>query len=115
MPTPTEAQIARLPVWARRERDRLAQEVDYWRQQATAGPANSDTFVDRLGDDDRPLGTGTRIRFQHGPGRWDHLTVRLARGAQDGSVWLEIQSGEALEVQPLVSNVVRVRAGSWWK
>jgi hypothetical protein len=104
----TPEQFARLPKWAQREIEQLNGNVDHWKAKAQIGPEGSNTFVDSGLNDEKPLGHGPRIRFQLGD-RWDEKVEAHIEGD-----FLTIHGGHALEIQPVSSNVARVRLGDWW-
>lgn len=108
--TITTEQLSKLPVYARREIERLTADLAHWKAQATDGPEDSDTFVDRIigieGMEGRPIGTGTRVLFQHGAGDRQAVEVHVA----DGAVQIRSANGGDLIIQPLSTNTCRVLA-----
>lgn len=104
----SDSQLARLPLFARREIERLAGDLGYWKAKAAEGSEDSDTFADRIiGVSDfagRPLGKGTRVVFQYGPDERDAVTVHT-----DGRGAVDIRTGRnLLLVIPQGSNAIRV-------
>lgn len=105
-----------LPKWARDELARLERDLEWWQAKATAGPDDSDTFVQELtldmgtaeGHDGRPLGRRPTIRF--GP-RADRLAVEATR-RDDGSVEVRVPDGQ-LAFYPVGSNIGRVVGIPW--
>lgn len=115
MTAPSERNRDRLPKWARDELDRLERTVDWWKAKATAGPDESDTFVDEItmsGADPafegRPLGIQPTVRF--GP-RADRLSVEVTR-RDDGSVDARVPDGQ-VAVYSYSSNQIRIRGVPW--
>jgi hypothetical protein len=105
--TPDEraAKIAKLPVWAREEFDRLNRRLDEARDVArelTAGEA--DGWTDTYGEFPRPvLPTGQRLRFPLDLSGHDWIDVRRNG---DG---VEIMASSGLVIRPQVTNVVNVQ------
>lgn len=100
-----------LPKWAQANLARLEADMKYWQDKATAGPADSDTFVDGgFGSPSTPLGRRPNITFYlvGGPGDPGQFSNRFdvmltSRGE------LQVSAGDGLVVQPWASNVVRIR------
>jgi hypothetical protein len=98
--------VSKLPRWAAQHIDKLEKDVAYWKELATAGPDNSDTFVSWPMDHPKPLGAGYNIRFVTGPSHGDYIEVR---NQQDGSV--EVRTAwNAMVVEPKASNTIVVRS-----
>ncbi len=110
-----------LPRWARQRIELLEAEVARLKAERNAGPDDTDTYVDHLGDyTDGPevqyqsLRKGALVTFWTGPGyplpRAGRLTAVLNQ--DDRGHYLEIAStgmGAALSVEPWTTNVVRIR------
>lgn len=97
-----------LPKWAQREIDRLTRDVEYWKGQFSAGPADSDTFVwggSLKDEDNKPLGKGPTVIFRHGPSWHERFDVHLK-----GDI-LRINGGDGLLVHPYSGNLIEVKIG----
>lgn len=102
----TDAQRERLPKAVRYELERLESDVEYWKAKATAGPEDSNTFIQGGGLDrgsDTPLGNSPRIDFEP-DGIYSRITARLTK---DG--WLELNGYENIIVSPRSGNLVWVK------
>jgi hypothetical protein len=102
-----DPRFARLPLWAQGEITRLERSVAWWQVQATAGPDESDTFVQRV-ELEQPLGRRAEIAFQLGgeKGRIlaqlvDAETVEIAASSSSIATGLRIlpRSGNCVRVQ----------------
>ena len=112
---PTEAQLAKLPRWARDRITWLQQkQADAARTIAilSAGPEDSDTFIRDHVHPDRMLGTGTEVSFRL-PASDGHEAGQVTAGVSKHGV-LEIMAHDgSLHITPQSSNVVRVRIGPY--
>ncbi len=101
----TDEQLAKLPKYARMEITRLRRDNESYREKLTAGPENSDTFVDSY-DNTRPLGTGERIKFvlsRREDGRVEeYVDARIDEGR------VRISTNKFMIVRPCSSNVIEV-------
>lgn len=107
-----EARIAKLPQWAQRDIDRLERNAKYWRDKATVGPAESNTYVQEF-EDSKPLGNSPRIRFWLAPpgegGAYIDAHIVESRGQ-----WvLELHAEDTLELQPRSGNHAVARSARW--
>jgi len=96
--------ITRLPKWAQDEFLRLQYNEVYWKKKATAGPEDSNTFIQHY-PENRPLGDSPRIVY-----RWGDQEVMVC--IMDGHLRVEAQHG-ALHVIPSASNSIRLRVGDY--
>lgn len=113
--------VTKLPQWAQQRIELLEGEVARLKAERNAGPDDTDTFVDHLGDytdgpavQYQPLRKGAVITFWPGPGfpepRQGRLTAVLAE--DNRGPYLEVAStgmAAALAVEPWTTNVVRIR------
>jgi hypothetical protein len=93
---------SKLPKWARDYVAKLESDVEYWKDAATAGPENSDTFIRRGLENDTPLGEGVTIRFKL-QGERNAIEARL----EDGALVVRT-SWHGIVVLPQASNSIRV-------
>jgi hypothetical protein len=98
--------IATLPKWAQNEIARLESDVEHWKVKATAGPANSDTFVTNY-KADKPLGSSPQIKFQVGENNHQCIEAKIV----NGELRVSAPWGGSLLVVPNCSNVVSLRLG----
>lgn len=113
--------LAKLPQWARQRIELLEGEVTRLKAERNAGPDDTDTFVDHVGDmgngptvQYQPLRKGAVVTFWTGPGYPQPRAGRLTAVLDEDSLghYLEIAStgmAAALAVQPWSTNVVRIR------
>lgn len=97
----------RLPKWAQRRIAHLERDLASAIEKLTAGPDQSDTFaVVWAGDQDRPLGEGTTVRFDlpasdSHPRRYVNVRVEGDKVVVHGS--------DTFTIVPQSSNVIYVR------
>lgn len=94
--------IAKLPQWVQRELRRLERDVEDWKTQATAGPEDSNTFIQRFGND-TPLGDSPRVQFRLGEGWHQSIEVRV-----EGDHVI-VHGGSGLLVEPRAANSISLR------
>lgn len=96
--------VSKLPKWAQQKIDTLERDVAHWKEKATAGPEESDTFV-AFSSERRPLGKRAYIEFQVLPGHRGQITAYL----DDDAGELVIHGGDRIMVLPQASNAIRLR------
>lgn len=100
---------SKLPKWAQQRIETLERNVDYWREKAMDGPADSDTFIRRYIDNGRtkgqPLGKGETIVFvaEQADTYYESRGVEVTR-MQDGSISVRTIGGGRLAFLPSASN-----------
>ena len=116
-----EAKLAKLPVWARTEIERLTRDVKSWREEALAASGGdgrrTDTVVwDGLGEE-RGLPPGTIIRFYMAPkapgGERRYLEARVEydHGATKGkgeATGITVRGWRPINVKPGASNLITI-------
>lgn len=122
--TYTPEQFAKLPKWAQSEIKVLQMRVTEHRAMlAGTLPSETDTWISRFTVPSAPLEQHERIAY-----RLDALGMNedyassstvleaYVRGNRpDAHLEVTTQGGEALIVQPVSSNVIRIKQGKWWK
>lgn len=109
----TDAQRARLPKAVQHELSRLEAAVEYYKQMATQGPEDSNTFAHAVpGGKDTPLGRSRRIEFrQGGEDQASHRTVgNQIEAYMDSDGDVVIMCDNTLSVMPWSSNMIKVRS-----
>lgn len=96
------AREAKLPKWAQQELGRLRRDLEAAQKRLTAGPEDSDTFVQSYSYGDIPLGDSPSILFKVGESWQDKFTVR-----REGK-YLNVMGGGMIAVMPRGGNVVRI-------
>lgn len=97
--------LENLPKWAQMEITRLESDVEYWKMKATAGPEDSNTFLE-YGMDNTPLGDSPHVVFRTGAAasNMDDITIHINAERQ-----LQIHGNRPISIQPVASNLVYVR------
>lgn len=109
--TETAERIVKLPAWAQTYMSKLEGHIVSLRRALADGPADTDTWVDgTMTVPDRPLHPGTQITFAApdvDPKRVrQYMNVKVEDG--DPRV-IVVRSSSGLAVEPVASNVVRIR------
>lgn len=99
----------RLPKWAQQHITNLERRVARLESAASVGPEDSDTFAAVTHELEKPLGAGTRIRFDLPGGRQGTLRDHIDARTEDDT--LVIVGSDTFQVLPSSSNLVRVRIG----
>jgi hypothetical protein len=119
--TPAERNLDVLPRWARERIERLEAEVTNLKALRSAGPDDTNTFVDHMADRTegpqvqyQPLRRDAVVTFWTGPGYPQAEQGRLTAvlGEDRRGHYLEVAStgmAAALSVEPWTTNVVRIR------
>lgn len=100
----TRGDLTKLPKWAQREITALEGSLAHERARLSAGPEDSDTFVDPYAEAPRPLGKGPLVEYRLGTLRDERIHVRLN---EYGDV--EVRGTRGIVLTPHASNVVLVR------
>jgi hypothetical protein len=101
-----DPRFPRLPIWAQEEITRLERSIAWWQAQATAGPDESDTFVQRV-ELEQPLGRRVDIAFHLGEGRGRILAQLI--DSETVEIMGMSRKGGFLRVLPRSSNALRVQ------
>lgn len=109
MPQP-QRDLTRLPRWVQNRIEVLERNVEHWKEQALAGPENSNTFVSTYPETGKPLGMNPNIDFYLGDRKdWTkRISVRIDERL--GVPYLNVQVGAGIVVVPQASNVVHIYA-----
>lgn len=107
MATNAERDRSRLPKWAAAYMQQLEREVEFWKEKATAGPADTDTRVILGLNDSIPLDKGAQVRFQLQDVPWygGHIDVRVTSHKT-----LQVMSPDGVRIRPIASNAFEVES-----
>lgn len=111
--TPEEvaAKLARLPKWAQVEMGRLTANAEYWKDKATAGPEDSNTFVQDFVAS-KPLGESPIIQFWLDEKRV--LMAGLVQRADALRLEIRVDDGSgAIKALPISGNTLAVDTETW--
>jgi len=79
-PQPDQARLDRLPKWAAEEIVRLRNKIDGLNRVISAGPADSNAFLNPYRDFPTPLGKDPTIQFRDGEDPLNGFTVQFKNG-----------------------------------
>lgn len=122
METPTPEQRARLPKGMQRYIEYLEKRVERSTRliaELRSGPADSTVLIRHHNEPDHLLGVNTPVTFKM-------LKPRLGTGQPPGEATITVHqqgpftlgitadSGETLQINPQVSNTIKIRLGGWF-
>lgn len=117
----TEEQIAKLPVWARREFTSMRQKITWLTEQVEVmqvGPTDTNTIADPyfVGEGAQRLPLNTRVRFLPVPGDpYTYLDVQVTKGEEYPDGRIELHGSHVMVFRPRAGNSATLNVGREWQ